>query len=109
MTYKTPSPTEDEEEMSLEQRPLKLHVDFGEDLQLGSCPTRKVIIRNNTAIAAPFNVNVVNYVTRPPTPPSSKTARSMPDKSQRRAMLNRTANLADPNSKTPAKVGGFFT
>ena len=52
--------------------PEELRIDFGSDVKLGSSPMRRLYIRNNTAIMAPFNICVEKFSVRPPTPPEKK-------------------------------------
>ncbi|CAH1788302.1 unnamed protein product [Owenia fusiformis] len=95
--YKTPTEGQD-----LNTSSDKLIVEFGDDAKLGVPEKRYVYIENTSAISAPFSIYMEHFYARPPTPP--KVDSHMPNKSQRRAMLGRTPNLADPMSRTTAKA-----
>ncbi|XP_012940303.1 deleted in lung and esophageal cancer protein 1 [Aplysia californica] len=80
----------------------ELLLNFGDENALGETVKRYVHICNQTAICAPFKVSVEHFTATLPAPPEggdTQTARS-----QRRNLLNRTPNIADPLSKTPLKA-----
>lgn len=79
-----------------------LHLDFGE-VSLGTTGTLYLHIRNESAIAAPYTVGVEHFIARPPTPPQEPLDRNM-STGQRRALLQKTPNLADPMAKTLNKA-----
>ena len=56
-----------------------LKVDFG-DVKLGEIVTRYVIVRNESAIPAPYHAHVTYFRTRPPTPPEKRLDPHMPNK-----------------------------
>ncbi|XP_030846689.1 deleted in lung and esophageal cancer protein 1 isoform X1 [Strongylocentrotus purpuratus] len=89
------------EEPSKDDAPLAL--DFGDDVELANTPKRLVYLTNHTAIPAPFSLTVDMYSAgKPPTPP--QTDRPTADSPRRHgALLSRTANLADPRSKSLAQ------
>uniref|UniRef100_A0A8W8MX88 Deleted in lung and esophageal cancer protein 1 n=1 Tax=Magallana gigas TaxID=29159 RepID=A0A8W8MX88_MAGGI len=79
-----------------------LHLDFGE-VALGSTGRLYLHIRNESAIAAPYTVGVEHFIARPPTPPQEPLDRNM-STGQRRALLQKTPNLADPMARTLNKA-----
>lgn len=79
-----------------------LHLDFGE-VALGSTGRLFLHIRNESAIAAPYTVGVEHFIARPPTPPQEPLDRNM-STGQRRALLQKTPNLADPMARTLNKA-----
>ncbi|XP_041478167.1 deleted in lung and esophageal cancer protein 1-like [Lytechinus variegatus] len=109
VTYRTPDirpstvmDTEDRlPEPCNDDAPLAL--DFGDDVELATTPKRLVYLTNHTAIPAPFSLTVNKYTAgKPPTPP--QTDRPTADSPRRHgALLSRTANLADPRSKSLAQ------
>ncbi|XP_072179053.1 deleted in lung and esophageal cancer protein 1-like [Diadema setosum] len=91
------------EEVSKDDQKTPLALDFGSEVELMSTPSRVLVITNHTAIPAPFNLIVDKFAAgKPPTPPPRERTSA---ESQRRpgALLSRTANLADPRSKSSAK------
>ncbi|XP_013414779.1 deleted in lung and esophageal cancer protein 1 [Lingula anatina] len=86
-----------------------LSLNYGDDVQLGDTPRRYVFMKNNSAIAAPYSIHMDYFVARPPTPPTDgKDKGKMPNKSQRRQLLSKTTNLADPSSKSTTKAQAEF-
>ncbi|XP_021361346.1 deleted in lung and esophageal cancer protein 1-like isoform X1 [Mizuhopecten yessoensis] len=78
-------------------------LDFEEKVDLGSTPKVYLHIQNLSGITAPYSLHMEHFMAKPPTPPGNKdpnTSRSQ----QRRVMLSRTPNLADPLSKTQSKA-----
>ncbi|XP_060064823.1 deleted in lung and esophageal cancer protein 1-like [Ylistrum balloti] len=78
-------------------------LDYGEMVDLGSTPKVFLHIRNESGITAPFNLNMEHFMAKPPTPPGNKDP-NISKSQQRRLMLSRTPNLADPLSKTQTKA-----
>ncbi|XP_022081791.1 deleted in lung and esophageal cancer protein 1-like [Acanthaster planci] len=96
LTYKTPNPDS-------EQGEDNLLLDFGKKVELGSTPSRVVHVTNHTAITAPFHIILEHFGSaKPPTPPDKD--KEAKDSSKRRGLLNRTSNLADPQSRTPSQI-----
>ncbi|XP_033106181.1 deleted in lung and esophageal cancer protein 1-like [Anneissia japonica] len=82
-----------------------LSLDFGEDVEVCTVTKRFVCIKNQTAIEAPYHILVSRFPAgKPPTPPDESK-----DKTRRRSLLNRTPNIADPMSKSPAKKQADFS
>ncbi|XP_056008414.1 deleted in lung and esophageal cancer protein 1-like isoform X2 [Ostrea edulis] len=79
-----------------------LHLDFGE-VKIGSVSKLYLHIRNESAITAPYSISVEYFSAKPPTPPQEPAERNM-STGQRRALLQKTPNLADPMAKTSAKA-----
>ncbi|KAK3108686.1 hypothetical protein FSP39_013370 [Pinctada imbricata] len=79
-----------------------LSLDYGE-VELGKMPKIYLHLRNESAIVAPYTLNMDLFNAKPPTPPPGKNRETSGLVSQRRLMLGRTPNLADPMSKTPKK------
>lgn len=57
-----------------------LLLDFGSDVALSETPMRRLHIKNNTAISAPFSINMEYFYAKPPTPPDRKPDGFMPNK-----------------------------
>lgn len=72
-------------------------------MALGSTGRLYLHIRNESAIAAPYTVGVEHFIARPPTPPQEPLDRNM-STGQRRALLQKTPNLADPMARTLNKA-----
>ncbi|XP_061179869.1 deleted in lung and esophageal cancer protein 1-like isoform X2 [Saccostrea echinata] len=79
-----------------------LHLDFGE-VEVGSTSKLYLHIRNESAIMAPYTVAIEYFSAKPPTPPQEPVDRNMTT-CQRRALLQKTPNLADPMAKTSARA-----
>lgn len=84
-----------------------LHLDFGE-VKIGSVSKLYLHIRNESAITAPYSISVEYFSAKPPTPPQEPAERNM-STGQRRALLQKTPNLADPMAKTSAKAANGNT
>ncbi|XP_074623643.1 deleted in lung and esophageal cancer protein 1-like isoform X1 [Acropora palmata] len=101
VTFETPKMfdverPEEIKETSPDDRQLLL--DFGA-VPLASCPRTILVLTNTSAIQASFSIEM-NYfrAAKPPTPPDGAP------KSKRGRILGRTANIADPISKTSTKA-----
>lgn len=81
----------------------QMKVDFGDDIPLGETIKRYVHICNQTAISAPFTVEVETFTATLPTPPPEATTAGTA-RSRGRNLLSRTPNIADPISKTESKA-----
>lgn len=46
--------------------------DFGEIVPRGTAPKMYLCLKNTSAIAAPYSVNIEHFTTRPPTPPEMR-------------------------------------
>ena len=79
-----------------------LLLDFG-SVELGSTGKLYLHVRNESAITAPYTVSVDYFMAKPPTPPPGPLERNMTT-GQRRALLQKTPNLADPMAKTATKA-----
>nr|XP_006817129.1 PREDICTED: LOW QUALITY PROTEIN: deleted in lung and esophageal cancer protein 1-like [Saccoglossus kowalevskii] len=102
--YKTPK-TDFQPREEVTDETLSLNF---EEVNLGCNAKRYVHITNTTAIAASFNIVVDYFVAgKPPTPPDRKDAARL--SGQRRGLLGRTPNLADPLSKTSSKAQADYT
>ncbi|KAL5006767.1 hypothetical protein ScPMuIL_015573 [Solemya velum] len=77
-------------------------LDFGNDVALGSNPKLFLHITNKSAIATVFSVSAEHFFSKPPTPPEAKNRPQLI--SQRRSILSRTPNIADPLSRSPKKA-----
>ncbi|GFS07257.1 deleted in lung and esophageal cancer protein 1 [Elysia marginata] len=81
----------------------QMKVEFGENVPLGEPVKRYVHICNQTAISAPFTVELETFVAALPAPPPEATTAGTA-RSRGRNLLSRTPNIADPISKTEAKA-----
>nr|XP_022304299.1 deleted in lung and esophageal cancer protein 1-like isoform X2 [Crassostrea virginica] len=79
-----------------------LLLDFG-SVELGSTGKLYLHVRNESAITAPYTVSVDYFMAKPPTPPPGPLERNMTT-GQRRALLQKTPNLADPMAKTATRA-----
>ena len=57
-------------------------LDFGSDVPIGENRKCYVYIKNNSAITAPFSINVKHFYAKPPTPPDGRPDVYMPSKRQ---------------------------
>ncbi|KAJ8025227.1 Deleted in lung and esophageal cancer protein 1 [Holothuria leucospilota] len=104
VTYTTPK-EENTSSVSLDDL---ISIDFGTEVEVGSTPSRIVLIQNHTAITAPFSIALEYFVAgKPPTPPESHKKRV--DSPKRRGLLAPTANLADPKSKSSSQLQADYT
>ena len=55
-----------------------LLLDFGSDVPLGANKKCYVYVKNNSAITAPFRLNVEHFYAKPPTPPDGRPDAYMP-------------------------------
>ncbi|XP_033743778.1 deleted in lung and esophageal cancer protein 1-like isoform X2 [Pecten maximus] len=78
-------------------------LDFGEKTDLGATPKVFLHIQNESGITAPYSLQLEHFMAKPPTPPGNKDPNASKSQ-QRRLMLSRTPNLADPLSKTQIKA-----
>lgn len=79
-----------------------LLLNFGEEVGIHETVKRYVHIGNQTAISAPFTVSVEYFSATLPSPPCLDETYS--SRGNRRSLLSRTPNIADPLSKTPLKA-----
>ncbi|KAK7011463.1 deleted in lung and esophageal cancer protein 1 [Biomphalaria glabrata] len=84
---------------------LQLH--FGDQIQFNEPVKRYVHIFNETAIPAHFKVAAEYFCAS--TPVATETNVSATSQSNRRTLLSRTPNIADPLSKTPEKMKKDYT
>ncbi|CAD5110827.1 DgyrCDS190 [Dimorphilus gyrociliatus] len=63
-----------------------------DDFKIGSKVTKSLFMRNDTSIVAPFSCSLKNFGFKPPTPPHRA---AMPNKGQRRALIQRSSATAD--------------
>ncbi|XP_069130810.1 deleted in lung and esophageal cancer protein 1-like isoform X4 [Argopecten irradians] len=78
-------------------------LDYGEKTDLGDTPKVFLHIQNESGITAQYNLQMEHFMAKPPTPPGNKDP-NVSKSQQRRLMLGRTPNLADPLSKTQVKA-----
>ena len=71
-------------------------------MELGSTGRLYLHVRNESAITAPYTVSVDYFMAKPPTPPPGPPASNLTTP-QRRALLQKTPNLADPMAKTATR------
>ncbi|CAL1533794.1 unnamed protein product [Lymnaea stagnalis] len=83
-----------------------MSLNFGDNVRLGECVTRYIHVYNQTAIRASFEVEADYFVATLPAPPDMNE--NYTAQSNRRNLLTRTPNIADPLSKAPQKLKADF-
>ncbi|XP_041040695.1 deleted in lung and esophageal cancer protein 1 isoform X2 [Carcharodon carcharias] len=104
VTYSLPADSTEESD--------KLLLDFG-DMTVNSTMKKQLLITNNTAIPAPFNLEVEYFSSCPPVPPSSSRLLASQSSSQssnhsRTSLLKRTVTLTGGASKSPNQLQREF-
>eukprot|EP00794_Sanderia_malayensis_P003460 gene3460-3956_t len=84
----------------------ELKIEFGYDVAMELNPKTVLIIKNHSAITAPFSLHVENFQSaRMPSPPNQNKSKNNESKSRSgRALLGKTSNSIGHLSKNPAKA-----